>query len=497
MQRQSEIPVGRLEHVPITVMDPRRFKSVLRPGEYEALETLIENGRRELRGRVVWNVNSTARGGGVVELLRPLLGYSRGGGVDARWVVIGADPEFFEITKRLHNRLHGFRGDHGELGAEARTTYERALAICAAELVPLIHERDVVILHDPQTAGLVNAVARAGAAVIWRCHVGRDHVNGPAHEAWNFLRPYVWDAEAYVFSRADFVWEGLPESKITVISPSIDVFSPKNVEQTPEQSLAILAGAGIVPGTANSSATFTRSDGTPGRVDRQAQILEGQPLTREDAVVMQLSRWDHLKDPVGVMNAFALHVAPRSGAHLLLAGPSTEWVADDPEGAKVLAAVRRAFHALPGDIRARVHLASLPMDDVEENAAIVNALQRHATVVVQKSLAEGFGLTVAEAMWKSRPVVASRVGGIADQIVDGESGVLIANPRDLRATGDAVLRLLTDAALARQMGEAAHQRVREQFLAPRHLGRYFDLIQRLIGRQPETQLKPEPVGVPG
>ena len=265
-----------------------------------------------------------------------------------------------------------------------------------------------------------------------------------------------------------------------MIPPSIDAFSPKNADQTHEQSLAILSAAGIVPHRAVGHATFTRSDGSPGRVDSRAILLEDQPLTPADAVVVQVSRWDRLKDPVGGVKGFANHVASRCDAHLLLAGPSTESVADDPEGAAVLAAVRRAVRALPAEVRARVHLASLPMGDVEENAAIVNALQRHADVVVQKSLAEGFGLTVAEAMWKWRPVVASCVGGIGDQIVDGESGILIDSPRDLGAFATAILKLLADPVLAKRIGEAAHERVREHFLAPQHLGRYFELIERLV-----------------
>ena len=150
-------------------------------------------------------------------------------------------------------------------------------------------------------------------------------------------------------------------------------------------------------------------------------------------------------------------------------GPSTESVADDPEGAGVFAAVRDAWHAFPEEIRRRVHLASLPMTDVEENAAIVNALQRHAEVIVQKSLAEGFGLTVAEAMWKERPVVGTRVGGIQDQIVDEESGVLIDDPSDLAEYGAAVLGLLTDTERARRIGQGARERVRGHFLAPQHL----------------------------
>jgi trehalose synthase len=164
----------------------------------------------------------------------------------------------------------------------------------------------------------------------------------------------------------------------------------------------------------------------------------------------------------------------------LLAGPATDSVSDDPEGAAVLASVRRTWERLPWDIRARVHLASLPMDDIDENAAIVNAIQRHATVVAQKSLAEGFGLTVVEAMWKARPVVASRVGGIQDQIVDGESGVLISHPRDQEEFGWAVVGLLQDRERAARIGKAAHQRVRDHFLGPYHLQRYFELIERLV-----------------
>jgi trehalose synthase len=201
-------------------------------------------------------------------------------------------------------------------------------------------------------------------------------------------------------------------------------------------------------------------------------------------VVMQVSRWDQLKDPIGVLGAFAGHVASHGAAHLLLVGPSTAAVADDPEGAQVLDEVRAAWHELPAAIRRRVHLCSLPMDDIEENAAMVNALQRHADVVVQKSLAEGFGLTVSEAMWKQRPVVASRIGGIRDQIEDGRSGVLLSDPRDLEQAGAAITELLADGARAQEMGLAAQRRVQQQFLGPHHLGRYFEVIHR-VGSQLE------------
>jgi trehalose synthase len=198
---------------------------------------------------------------------------------------------------------------------------------------------------------------------------------------------------------------------------------------------------------------------------------------------------------VGVIAGFAERVAGRSDAHLVLAGPSTDAVADDPEGAKVLQQAVKAWERLPRSTQRRVHLASLPMADADENAAIVNALQRHADVVVQKSVAEGFGLTVAEAMWKARPVVASAIGGIQDQIVDGESGVLLADPLDLTTFGDEVSALLRDPERANRIGTAARQRVRQRFLGPHHLGRFFDLIETVTARPGSMQ--PVEIGIGG
>ena len=475
--------MSALQHVTIPAMAPERFASVLSRGEYEALLDLVDQAARELHGRVVWNVNSTAKGGGVVEMLRPLLGYCRGAGVDARWAVISGQPEFFAITKRIHNRLHGFAGDGGPLGEAEHEVYEQTLAASAEELAKLVNPQDIVILHDPQTAGAAAAVRETGATVLWRCHVGLDAANDHARDAWGFLRGYVSDAHLFIFSRAGYAWEGLRRDRISVIRPSIDAFAPKNAEQSREQSLAIMATAGVLSADADAYPVFTRSDGTPGRVERRAEMLEEEPLTADVPVVMQVSRWDQLKDPLGVLGAFAGHVAGRGGSHLLLVGPSTAAVADDPEGAQVLDDVRTAWHELPASVRRRVHLCSLPMEDIEENAAIVNALQRHATVVVQKSLAEGFGLTVAEAMWKQRPVVASRIGGIRDQIEDGRSGLLLSDPRDLQQVGAAVTELLADGLRAQNIGIAAQRRVQEQFLGPHHLGRYFEVMHRVAAQR--------------
>jgi trehalose synthase len=222
-----------------------------------------------------------------------------------------------------------------------------------------------------------------------------------------------------------------------------------------------------------------RGDGTPGRVERAAELLQDAPLPADAKLVTQVSRWDRLKDPRGLLECFALHLEDPA-IHLGLVGPASGAVSDDPEGVAVYGDVTESWRRLPPETRGRVHLVNLPMEDLDENAAMVNAIQRRADVIVQKSLAEGFGLTVAEAMWKERPVVASRVGGIQDQIVDGESGVLIDDPRDLEAFAVAFRDLLSNPDRARRLGEGARLRVKERFLAVGRLTEYVELVASLV-----------------
>ena len=468
--------MAALGQVPIAPASPERFRALL-GDDFSRVERAMGEAGRIFAGRVIWHVNSTARGGGVAEMLQSLLAYTRGAGVDARWVTIGGDSSFFRITKRIHNRLHGIDGDGGELGEAERAVYERTLAASAEELIPQLADRDIVYLHDPQTAGLTQALRSVAGHVVWRCHVGLDNPNQFARGAWDFLRGYVEPADAYVFSRRAFAWEGLDEGKLWVVPPSIDAFSAKNQEMGPEAVSAILARSGLAAG-GGSAAVFLRQDGTQGRVDRAAELDQEAPIPEQVPLVVQVSRWDRLKDPAGVLRCFAERCRHPT-AHLLLAGPSVAEVADDPEGAQVVAEVRAQRATLGAELGERVHLASLPMDDLEENAAIVNAIQRRADVIVQKSLAEGFGLTVAEAMWKSRPVVASRIGGIQDQIVDGESGMLV-DPSDLESTAAAIDGLLGDPARAQAVGAAARGRVRASFLGTRHLVQYMELLAKML-----------------
>jgi trehalose synthase len=470
--------------VPVPAMASDRLSQLLGPERLEHFLDTARNVSEFIEGSTIWNVNSTAAGGGVAEMLRALLPWARGAGIDARWLVVEGDADFFRITKRVHNRIYGFSGDGGPLGDSERTAYERTLSANATELRMLIRPGDTVILHDPQSAGLISTMHAAGARVVWRCHIGRDTPNAYTEEGWAFLRDYVSQAEAVIFSRHEFVPSWIQPERVHLIPPSLDPFSPKNQELSPEMVQRILVHAGLLGGeTADGEfPLFLRSDGSPGRVDRHADILQSGPPPGPDVpLVVQVSRWDHAKDMAGVVTAFADHIADRSVAHLLLAGPSVSGVQDDPEGGEVLQECMAQWQQLPPAIRRRVHLACLPMRDLEENAVIVNALQRHATIVTQKSLAEGFGLTVVEAMWKSRPVVASAVGGIRDQIVDGETGLLVTDPNDLDEFGSAVVRLLDDPTTAGQLGKAAELRTRELFLGDVHLERWGQLVLTLAG----------------
>jgi trehalose synthase len=470
-----------LTSVPVGSLALERFDAILPPDRYAQVLEAVERAHRVIGSRVVWNINSTAAGGGVAEMLVSLLAYAHAGGVDARWEVISGNEAFFDITKRIHNNLHSAAGDGGPLGEAEREVYESALAPNVAELLELVHPDDVIIVHDPQPAGVIPALKKElGVPVIWRCHVGIDIPSDLARRAWRFLIPYVEHADAYVFSRRAFFWEGLNDGKLEVIAPVIDAFSAKNQELDEATVRAILGVAGFGEGKQGGTPRFTREDGSPAVVERRAEITEGSQLRADDPMALQVSRWDRLKDPVGVIRGFADHIAPGTDAHLVYAGPSVSAVVDDPEGKAVLDEVHELYDRLPAEARLRVHLACLPMDDLEENAAIVNALQRRADVVVQKSIAEGFGLTVAEAKWKARPVVASGIGGIQDQIVDGVTGVLLDDPFDLAAYGAAVRDLLRDPDRARRLGRQAQEQVRDEFLAVRSLMQYLNLIERLV-----------------
>ena len=481
-----------METVPIDAIDPARLAALLTPDRAQRLVRGTERAQRLLDGRAVWHVNATATGGGVAEMLQALLAYSSGAGIDTRWVVLDGSAEFFRLTKRLHNLLHGTAGDAGPTGDEERALFEESLAADTGWLQEQVSPGDIVVLHDPQTVGMTAGLRDAGAAVVWRCHVGRDEPNAETDRAWTFLRRYAEQADALVFSRRAYAPDWVDPDRLLVIPPSLDPFSPKNCDLTPSQVRATLRTAGLVASDGDSPAPtggdpeadlrFDRRDGRPGRQRTHDDlVVRGGPVPAGARAVLQVSRWDRLKDMAGVLEGFCRVVRDLpDDVHLCLVGPAVTGVSDDPEGAEVLEECTEVYDRLPPEPQERIHLMSLPMDDIDENAHLVNALHRQATVVVQKSLVEGFGLTVAEAMWKSRPVVASRVGGIQDQVVDGESGVLLDDPTDLAAFGRALRDLLEDEDRRTRIGTAARERVREHFLGDRHLLQYVDLFEELL-----------------
>ncbi|HSD03440.1 MAG TPA: glycosyltransferase [Gaiellales bacterium] len=471
--------------VRIRPVNPAQLAPVIGPARMRELADTIRGASLALGSRTVVNVNSTAVGGGVAELLETLLGYARGGGVATRWFVVEGDAAFFDVTKRIHNGLYGSSGDGGQLGTAEAKTYERTLRANAREIDGRVHPGDIVILHDPQTAGLAPAFRRLGATIVWRCHVGSDQSNEWTERSWGFLRPYLEDVDAFVFSRRRFAPEWADAGRLHVILPSITPFSTKNMHLTGAQVRAMLNAAGLIDGPGRArTAEFRRASGRRGVVRHRAAVVrEGGPPPLGAPLVVQISRWDRMKDMAGVMAGFAGAFDPSLGAHLILAGPQADGVEDDPEAAQVFGECRAQWEALPAAVRRHVHLANLPTADHDENAAITNALQRRASVVCQKSLAEGFGLTVTEAMWKGRAVVASAVGGIVDQIRGPQYGILLDDPRNLTEFAGAVNGLLRTPSEARRLGANARRFATRHMLTDRHLQRYAELIQALDGRR--------------
>ena len=315
------------------------------------------------------------------EMLHTLVGYSRGCGVDTEWFVIDGDEAFFEITKRLHNRLHGAAGDTGGLGRSEADHYASVMDDNAAALANRVNEGDVVFLHDPQTVGLALHLTQRGARVVWRCHIGTERRNTHTEEGWNFIEGYLRICCARVFSHAGFVPPFLVDTNVAVIAPSIDPYTAKNLRLNSAQIHKLLVRVGLFDDESASGQSVGAVLGGAG------------PISTDDRVVVQVSRWDHLKDMQGVLEGFADMATGKDELRLALVGPAVDAVSDDPEGAEVLDECMTCWENLSPKKRSAIRLIALPMDDFELNARMVNAIRRYATVVVQKSLEEGFGLT--------------------------------------------------------------------------------------------------------
>ena len=392
------MPAGLSEYIPVV-------------GEGVVAELRLLGDR--LAGKRVLNVNSTKVGGGVAEILQRLVPLLRELGIDARWEVVTGTEDFFVLTKKLHNALHG--------APIAFTPADRQVfnEVTEANLAAIDLDADIRFIHDPQPAGLIRAREGRDGNWMWRCHID---VSAPAPGAWEFIAPMVERYDLSVFSAPQFA-RTLPIPQI-LIAPSIDPLSDKNRELPQTEVETILKRFGI------------HSD---------------------KPIICQISRFDRLKDPVGVIKAWQM-VKTRFDCQLVLAGGSAT---DDPEGAAVLKEVREQA----GDAPDVFILDLAPTSNVE-----INALQQASTVVVQKSLKEGFGLTVSEALWKRRPVIASAVGGIPLQISHKYSGILT---HTIEGTAYWIKQLLGAPEFAHKLGENGHNHVRENFLLTRHMRDYL------------------------
>jgi trehalose synthase len=381
----------------------------------EELELLASN----LKGKIVQNINSTFSGGGVAEILTHMIPLLKQLGVDARWDIIRGNNNFFQVTKKFHNALHGRSQD---ITPEDYATFE---LVTKFNLEDMDLYGDIIFVHDPQPAGLINKKAKIGKKWIWRCHID---VSKPYEDLWNFLRPLIIQYDAAVFSAPAFSRE-LPIRQF-LISPSIDPLSDKNKE-LPQETV---------------DAVFSK-----------------YAIPRDKPIITQVSRFDYLKDPVGVIQAFDL-VRKSMDCRLVFAGGTAS---DDPESDKVLSEVRERAGNNPD-----IHILLIPSNsDIE-----INALQKGSTIILQKSLGEGFGLTVSEALWKAKPVVASAVGGIPLQIKDKLTGLLTYG---IEGTAYAIRQLLSNPEYARWLGNNGREHVRYNFLITRHIKDYLMLFLSL------------------
>jgi trehalose synthase len=374
---------------------------------------------RKLKGHRVAMVNSTATGGGVAEILHRLVRLMNELGVETTWEVMSGDPRFYGITKTIHNTLHGWPG---RLTREDHEYFHEMNRRAARELAL---DGDLVLIHDPQPAAIVLHRKQPGQRWVWRCHIDLSRAD---RDVWDFLAPNVGHYHAAVFSHVAFV-PPLPVPAY-LVPPSIDPLSDKN-----------------------------RALG----VDEEDKLLEPFDLPARKPWVTQISRFDRIKDPLGVIDAFLL-ARRKVDAHLVLAGGGAD---DDPEGAEVLKEVRDKAAG-----RTDISVLLLPNDA----HLTVNALQRRSAVVVQKSLREGFALTVSEALWKRRAVVAGAVGGIPLQVLHERTGMLV---RSVEGCAFQIARLLRSPDLRRRLGQEGREHVRDNFLHPREARDYMAIFAHL------------------
>ncbi|MDR3623727.1 MAG: glycosyltransferase [Chlamydiales bacterium] len=401
------------------ILDP--YKALLGP---ELIDQLYQISSL-LKNIKVLHINSTKLGGGVAEILGKMVPFMNACGLDTKWEIFEGDPLVFQCTKQFHNLLQGKNASMP--GLSMLHAYEEANAKNAERLKPLLEESDIVFIHDPQPLGLLQHTTQRKGKWIWRCHV---ETSEPSRRAWQYLKKYISDYDATIFSLEDFT-HALPHP-IYLVTPSIDPLSEKNIELDDAEVTSVYNNFGI---------------------DNKRPTL------------LQVSRFDRFKDPIGVIEAFRLARKFHSNLQLVLAGGEAT---DDPEGEIILNEVKQVANGDPD-----IHILLLPADAHRA----INALQRGATIILQKSLKEGFGLTVTEALWKAKPVIGGNTGGIRLQIINHHTGFLVNTPE---GAAHRIRYLLQYPDIAKELGINGKRFVKEQFLITRHLREYLTLMTTLL-----------------
>lgn len=452
---------------------------------YASLNKLVEEfltgtqqSIEDLKGRTIWMINSTAAGGGVAEMLPSQMRIMRSLGVKIEWMVIEAkDLSFFDITKRIHNAIHG--SGTGIFTDADRTILEMVNARNADKAIAAIRDGDLVVIHDPQPMPLAAMIAKKrNVKTVWRCHIGLEEQNDTTKGVWSFLSAYFDSYDHFVFSLPAYVPEELIE-RTTIIPPAIDPLSHKNRILHTDQCIGILLQAGIVNGRKPLLYGFyehqTRRvmpDGTFNKVNHKSDFeLIYRPI------VTEISRWDRLKGFKELMDAFILMKRNNEGspdrtsvaykriksARLILGGPDPKSVSDDPEGKEVLQELIEQYRLIDSELQDDIAILLLPMDNPKENALIVNALQRFSNIVVQNSIQEGFGLTATEAMWKQRPVLVSGAAGLRFQVQHDINGKINEDPTDIPRLADTLKIMLNSPKERERWGFNGQVRVVENF----------------------------------
>jgi len=451
-----------------------------------------------LQGRTVWMVNSTAQGGGVAEMMPRLVGILRDVGVKTEWLVMApSEAAFFHLTKRIHNLIHDF--GHPGFAAGEHTLYRRVSRKAADALMTRIAPEDILVIHDPQPLGAGAEVKRrSGVRAIWRCHIGLDRRTPATDAAWEFIREYARVYDHTVFSAPEYIPAYLV-GKASVIHPAIDPLSHKNRDLSTHKLTGILCNAGLM----KSYHPVLTPDW-----DRQALRLhpDGRflPASEGDGIglmfrpiVTQVSRWDHLKGWMPLLEGFLRlkhrrrwkkstsprHMRRIGIAQLVLAGPDPAAIQDDPEGLDVLKSLCEFYRRLKPADQAGVVLLLLPMASRKQNHLMVNVLQRCSTVAVQNSLQEGFGLTATEAMWKRVPVLGTSACGLRLQIRDGIDGRLTGNPNDSQEIAEKLDDMLSHPVQRDLYSRNSQRRVYDRFLV-------FTQVQGWLRRLVELVDKP-------